>query len=146
MEASRKEQVWKIAKFMREHDRVAVWLGVDLIEVDLGYALIGMKVREDVLNAAGVCQGGAIFSLADFAFAVASNSHGKLALAISSSIYFPSSAKLGEYLYAEAKELSLTKRIGLYEVRVFEKETGRLVAIFTGQVYRKEGGLEGFNI
>ncbi|HAA84666.1 MAG TPA: phenylacetic acid degradation protein, partial [Thermodesulfobacterium commune] len=55
MEASRKEQVWKIAKFMREHDRVAVWLGVDLIEVDLGYALIGMKVREDVLNAAGVC-------------------------------------------------------------------------------------------
>jgi acyl-CoA thioesterase len=143
MKGQEKEKVWKIAKFMRKKDKVAVWLNVDLIEVDLGYALIGMKVREDMLNAAKVCQGGAIFSFADFAFAIASNSHGKLALAISSTIYFSSSAKEGEYLYAEAKELSLTKRIGLYEVKVFEKESKRLIAHFTGQVYRKEETLIG---
>lgn len=133
-----KTKVWEIAKFMRERDKVAVWLEVDLIEVDEGYALIGMKVREDMLNAAGICQGGAIFSLADFAFAIASNSHGKLALAISSNIYFISPVKKDEYLFAEAKELNLTKRTGLYEVKVFERETARLVAVFTGQVYRKE--------
>ena len=91
---------------MREHDKVAVWLNVDLIEVDLGYDLIGMKVRKDMLNAA--------------------------------TIYFSSSAREGEYLYAEAKELSLTNKTGLYEVKVFERESKRLVALFTGQVYRKE--------
>lgn len=128
----------KIAKFMRENDKIAIWLNIDLIEVSPGYALIGMKVREDMLNAAKLCQGGAIFSLADFAFALASNSHGKLALAISSSIYFPSSAQEGEYLLAEAKEISLTRKTGLYEVKVYEKETQRLIALFTGQVYRKE--------
>ncbi|QER42821.1 hotdog fold thioesterase [Thermodesulfobacterium sp. TA1] len=138
MEVQKKEKVWEIARFMRNQDKVAVWLQVDLIDVDFGYALIGMKVREDMLNAAKVCQGGALFSFADFAFAIASNSHGKLALAISSTIYFTSSAKEGEYLYAEAKELSLTRRTGVYEVKVFEKETGRLIAMFTGQVYRKE--------
>lgn len=133
-----KEKVWEIAKFMRENDKVAVWLDVELIEVDKGYALIGMKVREDMLNAAGICQGGAIFSFADFAFAIASNSHGKIALAISSTIYFVSPVKKDEYLFAEAKELNLTRKTGLYEVKVFEKETARLVALFTGQVYRKE--------
>lgn len=133
-----KAKVWEIAKFMRQHDKVAVWLDVELIEVDEGYALIGMKVREDMLNAAGICQGGAIFSFADFAFAIASNSHGKLALAISSNIYFISPVKKDEYLFAEAKELNLTKRTGLYEVKVFERETARLVALFTGQVYRKD--------
>ncbi|MCS7279722.1 MAG: hotdog fold thioesterase [Thermodesulfobacteriaceae bacterium] len=132
------EKAKKIAEFMRKNDKVAVWLQIDLIEITLGYAKIGMKVREDLLNAAKLCQGGAIFSLADFAFALASNSHGKIALAISSTIFFPSSAQEGEYLIAEAKELALTRKTGLYEVRVYEKDTQRLVALFTGQVYRKE--------
>lgn len=133
-----KEKVKKIAEFMKRNDKVAIWLNVNLINIAPGYALIEMKVREDMLNAANVCQGGVIFSFADFAFALASNSHGKIALAISSNIYYPSSAKLGEYLLAEAKEIALTRRTGVYEVKVFEKETKRLVALFTGQVYRKE--------
>lgn len=128
----------KIAEFMRKYDKIAVWLQIDLIEVAPGHAVVGMMVREDMLNAARLCQGGAIFSLADFAFALASNSHGKVALAISSTIYFPSSVKEGEYLLAEAKELALTRKTGLYEVKVYEQETQRLVALFTGQVYRKE--------
>lgn len=132
------EKAKKIAEFMRKNDKVAVWLQVDLIEVTPGYAKIGMRVREDLLNAAKLCQGGVIFSLADFALALVSNSHGKIALAISSTIFFPSSAQEGEYLIAEAKELALTRKTGLYEVKIYEKETQRLVAFFTGQVYRKE--------
>ncbi len=128
----------KIAEFMRKNDKVAEWLKVNILKVETGYALVEMTVREDMLNAAGVCQGGAIFSLADFAFALASNSHGRVALAISANIYFPSSAKTGEVLLAEAKELALTRKTGLYEVRILEKNFRRLIALFTGQVYRKD--------
>ncbi|NPA39199.1 MAG: hotdog fold thioesterase [Thermodesulfobacteria bacterium] len=128
----------EIARFMLEHDEVAKWLKVELFEVEEGKAVVGMKVRKDMLNAAGVCQGGAIFSLADFAFAVASNSRGRLALAISANIYFISSAEEGEYLIACAKEVSVGRRLGVYEVEVREKETNRVVAKFTGEVYRKQ--------
>ena len=131
------EQALRIARFMREHDRVAVWLDVDLLEVRPGYARIALTVREDMLNAAGVCQGGVTFSLADFAFAVASNSHGKLALAVSAQIYYPASARLGDRLIAEAREVNLTPKTGLYEVEV-RKEDRTLVAFFTGQVVRRE--------
>lgn len=131
-------KVKKIADFMRKNDKIAVWLNLEVIKVTPGYAIVGMKVRNDMLNAARLCQGGAIFSLADFALALASNSHGNVALAISSTIYFPSSAQEGEYLIAEAQELALTRKTGLYEVKVYEKETKRLIALFTGQVYRKE--------
>jgi len=128
----------KIAKFMLENDKVAKWLNVELFEVSEGKAVVGMRVREDMLNAAGVCQGGAIFSLADFAFAVASNSRGKLALAISANIYFISSAEEGDYLIAYAREISVGRRLGVYEVEVKEKNTNRIIAQFTGEVYRKQ--------
>ncbi|OAQ20729.1 hydroxyphenylacetyl-CoA thioesterase PaaI [Thermosulfurimonas dismutans] len=131
------DKALKIAHFMREHDKVAVWLGVDLLEVRPGYARVAITVREDMLNAAGVCQGGVTFSLADFAFAVASNSHGKLALAVSAQIYYPASSRLGDRLIAEAREVNLTEKTGIYEVEV-RKEDGTLVAFFTGQVVRRD--------
>jgi len=130
------EKAEKIARYMREHDRVAVWLGVEVLEVRPGYARMAITVREDMLNAAGVCQGGVTFSLADFAFAVAANSHGRLALAVSAQIYYPAAARLGERLVAEAREVHRTEKTGLYEVSV-SKEDGTLVAFFTGQVVRR---------
>jgi len=129
--------VEKIANFMLKNDKVAVWLNVRLIEVKEGYAKIEMTVREDMLNAAGVCQGGAIFSLADFAFALASNSYGKVALATNANINFANPAFKGEKLTAEAVEMNRTRRTGLYRVEV-RKENGQLVALFTGQVFIKD--------
>ena len=130
--------VEKIAKFMLENDKVAVWLNVELIEVKKSYAKIAMVVREDMLNAAGICQGGAIFSLADFAFALASNSYGKVALATSANINFANPAFKGERLIAEAKELNRTRRTGLYQIEVRKEENNQLVALFTGQVFIKD--------
>ncbi|WP_297056883.1 hydroxyphenylacetyl-CoA thioesterase PaaI [Thermosulfurimonas sp.] len=129
-------EAWEIARYMKEHDRVAVWLGVEILEVRPGYARMAMVVREDMLNAAGICQGGVTFSLADFAFAVASNSHGRLALAVSAQIYYPAAARAGERLIAEAREVNLTEKTGIYEVSV-RKEDGTLVAFFTGEVVRR---------
>jgi acyl-CoA thioesterase len=127
----------EIAQFMLENDRVAVWLKVELLEVEEGRSKIAMVVRDDMLNAAGVCQGGAIFSLADFAFALAANSYGKVALGTSANITFVNPAFKGERLIAEAFERGRTKRRGVYEVEV-KKEDGTLVALFTGEAFVKD--------
>ena len=132
----------KIAQFMLENDRVAVWLKVELLEVEEGHSKIAMVVRDDMLNAAGVCQGGAIFSLADFAFALAANSYGKVALGTSANITFVNPAFKGERLIAEAFERGRTKRRGVYEVEV-KKEEGPLVALFTAEAFIKDREITG---
>ena len=80
-------------------------------------------------------QGGALFTLADLAFAVASNSHGQLALAINVNISFLSSKTSGT-LYATATEVGKPKRLGAYDVLIID-EQGEIIARFNGMVYRK---------
>ena len=130
--------VEKIARFMRDNDKVAVWLNIDVLSVKTGYAKMGMTVRADMLNAAGICQGGALFSFADFAFAVASNSHGTLALATSADIHFTNPALPDDRLIAEAQELQRSKRTGFYQITVTREADGKLIALFGGNVFVKE--------
>lgn len=136
--------VEKTAKYMLENDRVAVWLNVELIEVRKGYAKIAMTVRDDMLNAAGICQGGAIFSFADFAFALASNSYEKLSLATAANINFANPAFREDRLLAEAQELNRTRKTGLYQITVRRKSDNKLIALFTGQVFVTEKEISQF--
>ncbi len=116
-------------------DRFAALAGVEIVEAGKGYCKARLTVEEKHLNAAHVIQGGAIFTLADLAFAVASNSHGQLALAINVNISFLSAKSTGT-LYATAKEVGEPKRIGAYDVLVTD-EQGEVIARFNGLVYRK---------
>lgn len=116
-------------------DKFAEYAGIKLTECREGYASASMKIREIHLNAGGVCQGGVIFTLADFAFAAAVNSHGVLTYSVSSNITFFRSQKEGS-LFAEAKELVDHHRMPYCEVKV-TNDRGDLVAIFTGTGYRK---------
>jgi len=122
-------------------DRFAALAGAEIVEVKPGYCRCKLEVSEKHLNAVNVVQGGAIFTLADFAFAVASNSHGQLALAINVNISFLAGRSTGT-LFAEARELADPNRIGAYEVRVTD-DAGALVAQFNGLVYRKNERLWG---
>jgi len=117
------------------NDRYAALTGIEIEEAALGYCKASMKIEDKHLNAANVVQGGAIFTLADFAFAVASNSHGQLSLAINVNITFLKGKSTGT-LYATASEISDPKRIGAYEVDVTD-ENGELISRFNGIVYRK---------
>ncbi len=117
------------------NDRFAALAGVEIIEAGPGFCRAKMVIGAQHLNAAGVVQGGAIFTLADLAFAVASNSHGQLALAINVSISYLSSRSSG-VLYAIASEVGEPKRIGAYDVLVSD-EDGAIIARFNGVVYRK---------
>ncbi len=93
------------------------------------------------LNGVDVAQGGAVFTLADFAFAAASNSHGNVALAVNVSITFMKAARTGT-LWAEAREISKNFKLGSYTVEV-KDDQGELVALFQGMVYRKSEKIPG---
>jgi acyl-CoA thioesterase len=120
-------------------DRYAALTGIKIIDVGEGYCKASLTIQDKHLNAANVVQGGAIFTLADLAFAVASNSQGQLALAVNVNISFLSSKSSGT-LFATATELGEPKRLGAYDVIVTD-ELGKIIARFNGMVYRKKQNL-----
>ena len=125
----------ELREFFEKKDRFAKFLGLHIEEIGEGFATITTTIKEEHLNGADVVHGGFLFSLADYAFAVASNSKNNLSLAINANILF-SKAKSGGKLFAKAKELSDGKKIATYEVRISDEEDNT-IATFTGTVYRK---------
>ncbi|MBQ3908911.1 MAG: PaaI family thioesterase, partial [Bacteroidaceae bacterium] len=93
-----------------DRDRFAAMIGAELIEIRQGYARARMLVTSEHLNGAGQCQGGAIFTLADLAYAAAVNSHLTLTVAISTNITYVSNVSEG-YIYAEATEVVNHRRV-----------------------------------
>lgn len=126
----------KIRKFFQDNDQLARTLGFELLEIGDGTARARMTVGPMHLNAASSGHGGATFSLADFAFAAAVNSHGQLAVAIQTSISFVKAPLEGDVLTAEAREISLHAKIAVCDVAVRD-QAGDLVASFQGMAYRK---------
>lgn len=118
-----------------KQDKFAELVGAELVEVKEGYARARMLVDSRHLNGAGTCQGGAIFTLADLAFAAAVNSHRVLTVSICSNITFVKSAREG-WIYAEARELVNHHKVPFAEVKVTDEE-GNILAIFTSNGYRK---------
>ena len=108
---------------------------IRLTVVREGYAEAEMEINKNHLNAAGIVQGGAIFTLADLAFGAASNSYGTLALSINSTISFIKPAKEGK-LKAIAREISKSKRISLYQIEV-KNAHDETVALMQGVAYSK---------
>jgi acyl-CoA thioesterase len=118
-----------------DRDRFARRAGIALEEVGPGYARARMTITDDHKNGAGTVHGGAFFTLADFAFAVACNSHGTLAMAASAHISFLRSVTEG-VLSAEAREISAGRKLGTYLVEIRDTD-GEMVALFTGTAFRK---------
>jgi acyl-CoA thioesterase len=123
-----------------KNDRFAAANGMELIEVRPGYAKTRMKAEERHLNGVNTVQGGAIFTLADLAFAAASNAHGTVAVALNVNISFLRAGFSGDVLTAEAKENSISSKVGSYTVEVRNGKND-LVALFQGTAYRKKDPL-----
>jgi acyl-CoA thioesterase len=128
----------QVQKFV-DADRFAKHLGIELFEFSPGRAKAKMLLHDHHLNSAGTVHGGAIFSLADAVFSVASNSHGTLAMAINVSISFFKAARSGT-LYAEGWEVSFNPKLATYLIEV-KDEAGNAIALFQGTVYRKKDSL-----
>ncbi|HZL43090.1 MAG TPA: PaaI family thioesterase [Verrucomicrobiae bacterium] len=117
-------------------DQFANRCGIELLSISTGHATAKMPVHPHHLNSYKTVQGGAIFTLADYTFAAAANSHGTVAVAINASITFMKAAQSGT-LWAEAKEISKNFKIGTYSVEI-KDDDGDLVAQFQGLAYRKQ--------
>ena len=130
-----------IKEHFDRNDHFARHSGIELLEIDKGRAKARMLIKDFHLNGANTVHGGAIFTLADFAFAAASNSHGDLAMGINTSTSFVKAAG-GGTLYASAEEVSLSRKLATYLVRITDQDD-ELIALFQGTVYRTSAQLTG---
>lgn len=118
-----------------ESDPYCATLDIALAELEPGRARTRFEVTEDVLNFHGSVHGGAVYSLADAAFAAASNAHGETAVALETNISYLAAVDAGTTLEATARETHRTRRTAEYEVVVSDDEGDR-IATFRGRVYR----------
>ena len=124
MEASKKAIYFKKV----QEEPLARLLNIRLKDVDDGYALCEMEFIDTMENIYGSAHGGAIFSLIDEAFEVASNSHGVMAVALNVNIQYIRPALAGDMLTAEAKELSRSKKISTYDIDVHNANAQKIAS------------------
>lgn len=127
----------KIKDFFEKNDHFATNNGIRTEAIDEGYAEASLLITKEHLNGAGVAHGGAIFLLADYTLALASNSYGTLALGISNSISYINAAQKNEHIYAIAKEVEKNHKLASYTVTISGKDD-RVIAVMQGMVYRKD--------
>jgi acyl-CoA thioesterase len=132
-----KTRATAIIDAMMSKDYFSQWLGIERLEEKDGFCKLKMTIRPEMCNGFEIAHGGISYSLADSALAFASNSHGRQAVSVDTSISHIKPLKAGDVIIATAEEKSCTNKIAIYEVRV-EKENGELVALFKGTVFRKE--------
>ena len=123
---------------MFEHDSTVRGLDIAFDAVAPGYAKMSMTVGENMLNGFRICHGGYIAILADSAFAYACNSHNEQTVASGISLDFMAPGRPGDVLTAEAKELHVAGRTGVYDVSVVNQK-GDLIAMMRGKSYRLKG-------
>lgn len=128
-----------IKRFFK-NDKFGEHVGIELLEVSAGSAKVKMEIKDYHLNSHKTVHGGAIFTLADLAFAVASNSHGTIAASINANISYIKAATTGT-LIAEAKEVAINPKLATYTIHVTD-DAGDIIAIFQGMVYRKKAAID----
>lgn len=115
---SPEETAWAAADAMWATDYASKALGMEIIDVGPGSAILSMVVRDDMANGHGMAHGGFIFTLADSAFAYACNAYDLITVAAHCSITFIAPAKRGDKLVARAREISRVGRSGIYDVQI----------------------------
>lgn len=119
------------SRVMWATDAASRMLGMQVEHLGEGEARVSMVVREDMVNGHDLCHGGLIASLADSAFALACNSRGVVTVAAGFEVDFLEPARLGDVLLAEAREVVVRGRSGIYDVTV--RDGDRVVAVFRGR-------------
>tara|TARA_B100000902_G_C27303803_1_gene914280 strand:- start:750 stop:1160 length:411 start_codon:yes stop_codon:yes gene_type:complete len=124
----------EIVDKMMNNDAFSKWLGIEILELKKGYCKLQMKVLKNMTNGFNIAHGGISYSLADSALAFASNSHGKMALSIETSISHTQKVNLNDILTAETEELNLNSKTGLYNIKILNQKL-EAIAFFKGTVY-----------
>jgi acyl-CoA thioesterase len=124
-----------VVSTLMARDRFSQWLGIEVLETAVGRSVLRMTIRDDMVNGFGTSHGGILFSLADSAFAFATNAGGVLSVAIDCTVSFPVAVRPGDVLTATAIEQSTTKRLAFVDVTV-RNQDDVIAGHFRGTVYR----------
>ncbi len=128
---------------MLSQDAYSQWLGIEILECEIGRCKVALTIRKDMLNSMDKAHGGVSYSLADTAFGFAANTHGKYAVSIETSINHIEALDEGDYLVAESVIEKVNKKLGFNIIEV--KRGDELVALFKGVVYRTQKPWEEHN-
>jgi len=126
----------KIPYKMLSLDAFSQWLGIEILECEVGRCKLGMTIRKDMLNSMNKAHGGISYALADTAFGFAANTHGKYAVSIETSINHIEALDEGDWLVAESVIEKVNNKLGFNIIEV--KRGNELVALFKGVVYRTQ--------
>ena len=121
---------------MLSQDAFSTWLGIEILECEIGRCKVAMTIRKEMLNSMNFAHGGISYALADTAFGFAANTHGKYAVSIETSINHIEALEEGDYLVAESVIEKVNNKLGFNIVEV--KRGKELVALFKGVVYRTQ--------
>ncbi|EMD1655886.1 hydroxyphenylacetyl-CoA thioesterase PaaI [Pluralibacter gergoviae] len=135
-------EAWRNARAMYQNDACAQALGIDIVEMDDGVAVLTMTITPQMLNGHRTCHGGQLFSLADTAFAYACNSQGLAAVASGCSIDFLRPGFAGDRLTATARVKHQGKLTGVYDIEIVNQQQ-KTVALFRGKSHRIGGAVAG---
>jgi acyl-CoA thioesterase len=121
---------------MLSQDAYSQWLGIEILECEIGRCKVAMTVRKEMLNSMNKAHGGITYSLADTAFGFAANTHGRFSVSIETSINHIEAVNEGDYLTAESVIEKVNNKLGFNIIEV--KRGDELVALFKGVVYRTQ--------
>lgn len=116
-------------------DAFSRWLGVEILDVRVGHAVIRMTVRPEMVNGFGIAHGGIVHAFADSALAFTTNSDGEIRVALDTWMSYPSAIRVGDVLTATGALQASTSRTAFAEVTV-RAQDDRVVGLFRGTVYR----------
>lgn len=125
---------------MLSQDAYSQWLGIQILESEIGRVKLAMTIRKEMLNSMNYAHGGISYSLADTAFGFTSNTHGKYAVSIETSINHIEALEEGDELIAECVIEKVNNKLGFNVVEV--RRGDELVALFKGVVYRTQKNWE----
>jgi acyl-CoA thioesterase len=128
----------RVRQGMFMNDRASKWLGMQVLQVTPGHAVLAMTVRDEMLNGHDICHGGLIATLADSAFAFACNSYNELTVASGFAIELLAPGRFGDVLTATCREVSKAGRTGVYDTEVTNQH-GKRVAVFRGRSHSIKG-------
>ena len=126
----------KIPYKMLSQDNYSQWLGIEILECEIGRCKVALTVRKEMLNSMNKAHGGITYSLADTAFGFTANTHGKFAVSIETSINHIVAVNEGDYLIAECVIEKVNNKLGFNIIEV--KRGDDLVALFKGVAYRTQ--------
>lgn len=128
------------AEAMWAEDSASKGLGMQLISVEPGRAVLAMTITEAMVNGHNIAHGGFIFTLADSTFAFACNTYNQRTVAQQCAITFLAPGKLGDRLISKGVERYRSGRSGIYDITV-TREDGTVIAEFRGHSRTIEGTL-----